>query len=171
MAVLARARFCAKSGIGKPYGIPLECGVDGKNNPVICFTYERSEQQPGELRPEAPVCFCRAPNAACEHHGRGAEMTETITASSPSGATSPRSARRARSEPKPARQRRSGTQLTIRVRLAQVALLLVLLGAWQLVASQGLDRASSGQKRQARPGTTSPRRCSQVRFRRTCVPR
>ncbi|MDI9941985.1 ATP-binding cassette domain-containing protein [Rhodococcus sp. IEGM 1302] len=64
-------------------------------------------------------------------------MTETITASSPSGATSPRSARRARSEPKPARQRRSGTRLTIGVRLAQVALLLVLLGAWQLVASQG----------------------------------
>ncbi|XGU18388.1 ABC transporter permease [Rhodococcus sp. 3Y1] len=43
----------------------------------------------------------------------------------------------ARSEPKPARQRRSGTRLTIGVRLAQVALLLVLLGAWQLVASQG----------------------------------
>ncbi|MDJ0109974.1 ABC transporter permease, partial [Rhodococcus erythropolis] len=64
-------------------------------------------------------------------------MTETITASSPSGATSPRSASRARSEPKPARQRRSGTRLTIGVRLAQTALLLVLLGAWQLVASQG----------------------------------
>ena len=64
-------------------------------------------------------------------------MTETITASSPSGATSLRSVRRARSEPKPARQRRSGTRLTIGVRLAQVALLLVLLGAWQLVASQG----------------------------------